>query len=369
MARALALAARGAGRTRPNPTVGCVVVADGRAVGWGWHRRAGAPHAEVEALAMAGSRAQGATAYVTLEPCSHFGRTPPCADALIRAGVARVVAAVTDPNPRVAGQGLERLRQAGIEVTLGVGQQEASRLLAPFFSWVTRGRPSLTLKSAASLDGKIATRSGESQWITGPAARTRVQRLRDVHDLVLVGIGTVLADDPQLNCRLPGGRDPVRLVVDSQLRTPPDSRILTSSTTAPTWIATTGTADPDRAKRLAAAGAEILHCPDDGQGRVDLAALLTLLGQRDITSVLSEAGGTLTQALLDARLADRLALFLAPRLIGGRTAPGFLAGAGIGHLADSPWLEDMTVTRLGDDWLLEGSLRYTPASETPCLRD
>ncbi len=365
MDRALRLAARAAGRTRPNPLVGCVIVRDDRVVGRGHHPRAGEPHAEVFALREAGELARGATVYVTLEPCSHQGRTPPCADALIRAGVARVVVAMTDPNPRVSGRGLQRLRDAGITVITGLREAEARRLNGPFISWISRKRPLVTLKMAASLDGKIATRTGESQWITGPLARRRVQRMRDTHDVVMVGIGTVAADDPRLNCRLPGGRDPIRLVVDSTLKIPETAAVFQSSSRAPLWIATTNRASSARVERLNRLHRErlrIIGCRADERGRVDLTDLMTRLGELEITSVLSEAGGILSDALLTAGLADRLALFFAPKLIGGRSAPGLLDGTGVARLAEVPVLTAMRLSRIGADLLLEGDIeRPAPA--------
>ncbi len=360
MRQALRLASRAMGHTRPNPLVGCVIVQDGRVVGKGYHHRAGEAHAEVLALHQAGSAAQGATVYVTLEPCSHQGRTPPCADALIRAGVQRVVAAMTDPNPRVAGQGLQRLQAAGVAVTVGVCAEEAGWLNQPFVTWITQGRPLLTLKMAASLDGKTATRTGESQWITGALARQHVQRMRARHDLVLVGIGTVLADNPRLNCRLRGGRDPIRLVVDSTLRMPLDAAIVGSSGTAALWIATTDRAPLERRaawQRLASERGDLhlLLCRSTPAGRVDLADLWMQLGQREILSVLAESGATLSAALLDAGLVDRLALFLAPLLIGGQTAAGLL-GEGVARLAEAHRLTDLRVTPVGADLLVEGAL-------------
>ena len=361
MGQALRLARRAMGHTRPNPLVGCVIVRDGRVVGKGYHHRAGEAHAEVLALRQAGEAAQGATLYVSLEPCSHHGRTPPCVEALIQARVGRVVAAMTDPNPQVAGQGVQRLQAAGIPVTVGVCLQEATALNQPFVTWITQGRPLVTLKMAASLDGKTATHTGESQWITGSLARHHVQKMRAQHDLILVGIGTLLADNPRLNCRLPGGRDPIRLVVDSTLRTPPQAAILTASATAGVWIATTERAS--LAHRIGwqnrAAGGEacqLLICRSTASGRVDLVDLLAQLGKLNILSVLAEAGATLNAALLDAGLVDRLALFLAPRLIGGQGAAGLLHGMGVAHLADAHRLSDLHVTSVGEDLLLEGAL-------------
>ncbi|HIJ84661.1 MAG TPA: bifunctional diaminohydroxyphosphoribosylaminopyrimidine deaminase/5-amino-6-(5-phosphoribosylamino)uracil reductase RibD, partial [Magnetococcales bacterium] len=291
MDRALRLAARGLGRTHPNPVVGCLLVKDGRVVGQGFHPRAGAGHAEVYALKQAGKQARGATAYVTLEPCSHHGRTPPCADALVALGVSRVVAAMADPDPRVAGGGFARLREAGIVVEVGLREAEAWNLNAPFISRVLRGRPLLTVKMAASMDGKTATRTGHSQWITGSEARISVGQLRNIHDVVMVGIGTLLADDPRLNCRISGGRDPIRLVVDSRLRTPVDAAIWSASTSAPLWLATVSDENCTQARRLRERGATLIACRCDGRGRVDLTDLMYRLGSMGINSVLSEAGG------------------------------------------------------------------------------
>ncbi|MBF0294023.1 MAG: bifunctional diaminohydroxyphosphoribosylaminopyrimidine deaminase/5-amino-6-(5-phosphoribosylamino)uracil reductase RibD [Magnetococcales bacterium] len=360
MALALRLAARAAGRTRPNPMVGCVIVKDGVILGEGHHPYAGAPHAEVFALREAGEGARGATAYVNLEPCSHYGRTPPCADALIRAGVARVVVGMSDPNLQVSGRGVERLRAAGIEVIMGVRQAEAQELNRPFVTWIEQERPMITLKAAASLDGKTATRTGESKWITGPIARQRVQRMRDTHDVVMVGIGTVLADDPALTCRMKGGRDPIRLVVDSRLRIPDDARVFKSSATAPLWIAAGHGASFARAEALGAReNVRVIPCRENHDGRVDLADLMHKLADMDVTSVLCEAGGMLTGALLEAGLADRLALFLAPKLIGGREARGLLEMAGIGSLADAQRLVATRISHVGEDILIEGDFEGT----------
>ncbi|MEO5338962.1 MAG: bifunctional diaminohydroxyphosphoribosylaminopyrimidine deaminase/5-amino-6-(5-phosphoribosylamino)uracil reductase RibD [Magnetococcus sp. MYC-9] len=366
MGQALRLAGRANGHTRPNPMVGCVIVRDGRVIGKGYHPRAGEPHAEVLALRQAGEAARGATLHVTLEPCNHHGRTPPCTEALLQAAVGRVVVAMIDPNPQVAGQGVQRLREAGIPVTVGVCQEEAMALNQPFLTWITQGRPMVTMKMAASLDGKTATHTGESQWITGALARRHVQRMRSRHDLILVGIGTVLADDPRLNCRLPGGRDPIRLVVDSTLRIPLQAAILTSSATADIWIATTERAPMERRLALQAWAArrgtlQLLICRTLPSGRVDLGDLLAQLGQRGILSVLTEAGAILNAALLDAELVDRLALFLSPQLIGGQAAAGLLHGEGVARLADAHRLSGLRVTPVGEDLLLEGVM------VKPCL--
>jgi diaminohydroxyphosphoribosylaminopyrimidine deaminase / 5-amino-6-(5-phosphoribosylamino)uracil reductase len=356
MDQALRLAARGIGRTRPNPVVGCLIVANGRVVGRGFHPKAGEPHAEIFALREAGEKARGATAYVTLEPCSHTGRTPPCAEALIKAGVNRVVTAMTDPNPQVSGRGIQMLATAGIKTTTGIRENEAQTLNRPFVTWITQDRPMLTLKMAASLDGKTATRTGESQWITGPDARQRVQSMRNRHDLVMVGIGTVLADNPRLNCRIPGGRDPIRLVVDSNLRIPKQATIFKSSSTAPLLVATLKKNHPEQIKKLADRNVQVILCKENKTGQVDLVDLMKQLGKLEITSVLSEAGGILSDGLLNAGVVDRLALFLAPKLIGGQEAPGLLKGLGIDRLAQARKIADLTVTTVGSDLLLEGSL-------------
>jgi diaminohydroxyphosphoribosylaminopyrimidine deaminase/5-amino-6-(5-phosphoribosylamino)uracil reductase len=312
MSRALQLAARGLYTTMPNPRVGCVVVRDGKIVGEGWHERAGGPHAEVRALEHAGTAARRATVYVTLEPCSHYGRTPPCAEALIAAGVARVVTAMRDPNPRVAGSGLARLQEHGIEVACGLMEAQARDLNCGFVSRMERGRPWLRSKIAASLDGATALRNGRSQWITGAAARRDGQRWRARACAILTGVGTVLADDPQLTVReLELPRQPLRVVVDSELRMPPSARILRGGDVL---IACRDDSLP-HAEALRAAGAELVALPG-AAGRVDLPALLTLLAQREVNEVHVESGSRLNGALLRLGLIDELLLYLAPTLLG-----------------------------------------------------
>lgn len=360
MRRALALARRAAGRTSPNPLVGAVVVRDGRVVGEGYHRKAGTPHAEVHALRAAGALAQGATLYVTLEPCDHHGRTPPCTEAILAAGIRRVVTATIDPNPLVAGRGLERLRRAGVEVVTGVLEDEARELNEAFFKYITAGRPLVTYKYAMTLDGKAAARTGASRWISGPAARRLVHRLRAQADAVLVGVGTILADDPELTVRDARGRDPVRVVVDSLLRTPPTARVVAAAARsgAPTWIATTPAAPAERRAALQAAGAEVLVLPAR-DGRVDLAALMAELGRREVTSVLLEGGPTLAAAALDAGLIDRVAAFVCPLLLGGAEAPGPVGGRGYATPDEAPRLEGVRLRRVGGDFLVTG--RPAPA--------
>jgi diaminohydroxyphosphoribosylaminopyrimidine deaminase/5-amino-6-(5-phosphoribosylamino)uracil reductase len=312
MAQALRLAERGLYTTSPNPRVGCVLVKDGAVAGEGWHERAGEPHAEVHALHMAGTAARGATAYVTLEPCSHHGRTPPCADALIEAGVARVVVAAQDPNPQVAGSGIEKLRAAGIAVECGLMEAAARELNIGFFARMTRGTPWVRSKTGMSLDGRTALANGVSQWITGAAARRDVQHWRARSCAVLTGIGTVLADDPQLNVReIDAGRQPLRVVLDSMLQTPPSARILQGGDV----LVCTAVQDAEKIAVLERAGAKVSVMPD-GAGQVDLSAVLRDLAQRGCNEVLVEAGSTLNGALLRAGLVDELLLYIAPQLLG-----------------------------------------------------
>jgi len=358
MKTALELAARARGRTSPNPMVGACVVKDGQIVGCGFHRRAGAPHAEVHALQDAGEQAKGATLYVNLEPCCHHGRTGPCTEAVIKAGIARVVVAMADPNPLVAGKGIRTLQEAGIDVTMGVLEEEARELNEVFIKYITTGLPFVVAKAAVSLDGKIATRTGRSKWITGEAARAYGHRLRDWYDAIMVGIGTVLADDPSLTTRLPGGggRDPVRVIVDSKARTPLKARVLTQSSGAPTLIATTAVASPDRVELLRQAGAKVLVA---GAGpRVDLAALLKILVQEGITSVLIEGGAAIHGSALAERIVDKAVWFIAPKIIGGREAPGAVGGEGVNDPAEAAELEQLKISRLGPDLCVEGYLKY-----------
>lgn len=350
MIAALGLARRGLGRVWPNPAVGCVLVKDGRVAGRGWTQRGGRPHAETVALAQAGQAARGAVAYVTLEPCAHYGKTPPCAEALIAAGVTRVVAAVEDPDRRVAGRGLKMLRDAGVVVETGLEAEAASEINAGFFQRVLDGRPLVTLKTATSLDGRIATVTGESQWITGPAARAAGHRLRACHDAVMVGSSTVLVDNPSLTCRLPGLEDhsPVRLVVDGHLRTPLTAQVVRTARRVPTWILTRLGNSPDRLDAFADCGVEVLEVPSDGEGKVDLLAGLRVLAGRGLTRVLVEGGAHLSAALLQGDLVDRIAWFRAPMLIGGDGLPASV-GFGIGQLAQAPRFSRLEVAEFGGD--------------------
>ncbi|MFA5531698.1 MAG: bifunctional diaminohydroxyphosphoribosylaminopyrimidine deaminase/5-amino-6-(5-phosphoribosylamino)uracil reductase RibD [Thiohalomonadaceae bacterium] len=342
MARALQLAERGLETTSPNPRVGCVLVRDGRVVGEGWHEFAGGPHAEIVALREAGSAVQGATAYVTLEPCSHHGRTPPCADALVAAGVARVVAAMEDPNPKVAGNGLARLRAAGVQVASGLMAAQAEALNPGFAKRMRSGLPYVRVKSAMSLDGRTAMASGESKWITSEAARLDVQHLRARSCAIVTGVGTVLADDPAMTVRLPGHRrQPLRVVVDAQLRTPPAARILRGGA-----LLATLTRDTDEA--LAAAGATLVPMPAKA-GRVDLEALLRRLAEQEVNEVLVEAGAVLAGAFVSAGLVDELVIYLAPKLM-GHGARGLFELPGLNTMAQALPLTISDVRAVGRDW-------------------
>lgn len=382
MHRALQLAAEGRGRTHPNPMVGCVIVKDGQVVGTGFHHRAGEPHAEALALQQAGQQARGATVYVTLEPCAHYGRTPPCADALAAAGVGRVVAAMVDPDPRVAGRGLERLRAAGIQVEAGLMEAEARTLNRAYLKLKTTGRPLVVLKWAMTLDGRIACASGHSRWVTGSAARAHAHQIRDQVDAILVGSGTALADDPELTARpltrgpLPGWaggtggqadadpgwapRDPLRVVLDSQARLPLTARLLHPDLLRRplpnrTLVATTPLSDPDKLAALRDAGAEVVVLPAEAD-RVPLAPLLDELGRRGVGTLLVEGGAQVHWSFLSQGLADYLMVYIAPKLVGGAGAPGPVGGSGLFRMDEAWQMDELKVTPLGEDLLLEGNL-------------
>ncbi|PLT45595.1 bifunctional diaminohydroxyphosphoribosylaminopyrimidine deaminase/5-amino-6-(5-phosphoribosylamino)uracil reductase RibD [Paenibacillus sp. FSL W8-1187] len=352
MELALGMAAKTAGQTGINPAVGCVIVKDGRIVGLGAHLKRGEGHAEPHALAMAGDEARGATAYVTLEPCSHYGRTPPCSDRLIAAGIARVVVAELDPNPLVAGSGMAKLQAAGIETKTGVMEAEARRRSEPFRKFITTRLPYVTLKTASTLDGRIAAASGDSRWVTGPEAREAVHAMRHRHMGILVGIGTVLADDPSLTTRLSvPGLHPARIVADSSLRLPLDAKLVQDGA-APTIVLTSEAADEGRAAALRAAGVEVIRC---GSGSsVDLREAMRRLGELELGSILLEGGGRLNGSMLEAGLVDRICLFLAPKIIGGEDAPSSFRFAGFERMADAIELDDVEVERYGRDICISG---------------
>jgi diaminohydroxyphosphoribosylaminopyrimidine deaminase/5-amino-6-(5-phosphoribosylamino)uracil reductase len=355
MRAALGLARRGLGIVWPNPAVGCVLVQKGtvdRIVGRGWTQPGGRPHAETEARQRAGDAARGATAYVSLEPCNHQGVTPPCTEALIAAKVARVVAATEDPDPRVGGAGLARLAAAGLAVECGLCRPEAERLNAGFLKRLREKRPLITLKTATTLDGRIATRTGESQWITGPEARARAHRMRADHDAIMVGVGTVAADDPDLTCRLPGleDRSPVRIVVDARLRLPLTARLVQSAKTVPTWILAQTGADARRASALRDLGVDVIELNAAASGYPDPVESLEKLAERGITRVLVEGGATIAAVLLQANLVDRIAWFRSGGVMGGDGVPAIEA-YGVDQLAVMARFERMAVARLGADIL------------------
>ena len=354
MRRALRLAQKGRGRTSPNPMVGAVLVKEGRVVGEGYHSKAGEAHAEIVALQEAGDRARGATLYLNLEPCAHFGKTPPCAPQVIEAGVKRVVLGMEDPNPLVKGKGIERMRGAGLEIEIGILEEECRRLNEAFCKYIVRKEPFVMLKVAATLDGKIATRHGDSKWISGEASRRFVHRLRDQVDGVLVGIGTVLKDDPQLTVRIKGGRDPYRIVLDSQLRIPEEAKVIGVSPSK-AIIATSALAPKDKMEKLEKRGVRILIL-DSHEGKINLKSCLSKLGEIEMTSLLVEGGSQVNGSFLDEGLIDKLLFFLSPKLLGDHQALEIFAGRGVTRLEEAVAIRKIKTRRIGEDILLEGYL-------------
>jgi diaminohydroxyphosphoribosylaminopyrimidine deaminase/5-amino-6-(5-phosphoribosylamino)uracil reductase len=354
MRLAVRLGRKGLGRTAPNPPVGAVVVRAGRVLGRGFHRRAGAPHAEAEALAAAGAKARGATLFVTLAPCTHQGRTPPCSEAILAAGIRRVVVGIRDPNSSVSGDGVSRLRRSGVEVEVGVEARACEELIAAFRTYVETGLPLVTLKLAASLDGRIATGSGASQWISGPPARRLVHRLRNQTDAVLVGAGTVIRDDPSLTCRLRGGRDPLRVVVDGRLRVPTRAQVLSGAAARGTLVAT-ASRDWPRIEKLRRRGVTVLVLPGRA-GRLSVRRLLRALAARDVRSVLIEGGSDLAAAALREKAVHRLIWFFAPKLIGGDGLP-MTGPLGVSHLGAAVPLRLLQVRRVGEDVAMFAEIR------------
>jgi diaminohydroxyphosphoribosylaminopyrimidine deaminase/5-amino-6-(5-phosphoribosylamino)uracil reductase len=353
MRRALELALLGRGAVEPNPLVGCVVVRDGVVVGEGWHQRFGEAHAEVHALATAGDSARGATLYVTLEPCCHHGKTPPCTDAILHAGVGRVVAAMLDPFPKVAGGGAAILRDAGVAVEVGLCEEEARRLNAPYLKLLATGVPYVHAKWAMTLDGKIATRSGDSKWISNETSRRHVHELRGRMDAILAGVGTVLTDDPLLTARPPGPRTPKRIILDSTARTPLTAQLVRSARETPTLIATTSAAPMPHRDALQAAGCEVLALPASPT-RVSVAALLAELGRRQMTNLLIEGGAEVLGSFLDTGAIDEVHVFVAPLLLGGAEARTPLAGQGVARIADGLRLARWEVEMCDGDVYLHG---------------
>lgn len=358
MKAALELAEKGCGLTSPNPMVGAVIVKDGQIVGRGWHEKAGGPHAEVNAIANAGSRARGAAIYVTLEPCNHQGRTPPCTKAILDAGIARVVCAMADPNPGVAGGGADFLASHGVEMKMGVCQEQALRLNEFFIRFIMTRRPFVVLKCAATLDGKIATLTGDSKWVTGPAARARVHRIRHHVDAILVGINTVKADDPSLTTRLESGtgKDPVRVILDTRLSMPENARMLHQPSEAMTVIATGTQTDLQKVTRLKQAGVKIMSLPAGKSNGIDLKALLERLGQMDITSLLVEGGSRVAGSFLRAGLVDKICFFYGPKILGGEGIP-VCSGPGPESMASAIGVKHMEIEQIGDDFLIQGYLK------------
>ena len=351
MRLALELAARGEGRVSPNPLVGAVLVRDGKVIGTGWHKQCGGPHAEREALAACTEDPKGADLYVTLEPCCHEGRTPPCTTAIIQAGIRRVIAATEDPNPLVGGKGIRILQEAGIQVEIGMLEEQARKQNRFFFHHIRNKTPFVTLKYAMTLDGKIATRTGASRWITGEEARRHVHQSRHRHAGIMTGVGTVIADDPMLDCRLDGGRNPVRIICDTNLRIPMTSRIVNSARGIPTWIATSSE-DMERIRSLEAKGCRILRT-STRDGVVDLKELMTLLGRQGINSILLEGGASLNYSALNAGIITKVQAYLAPKLFGGAEAPTPLGGLGIALPEGAIRLGKREVAILGEDLLIE----------------
>jgi diaminohydroxyphosphoribosylaminopyrimidine deaminase / 5-amino-6-(5-phosphoribosylamino)uracil reductase len=357
MQEAITLAKRGEGLVEPNPMVGCVLVRDNQLVGTGFHQRFGGPHAEVEAIASAGGEARSATAYVTLEPCCHTGKTPPCTEALIAAGISRVVVGTIDPNPIVAGQGVEQLQGAGIRVDVSVCQSECRDLIAPFSKLVTEKTPWVIAKWAMSLDGKIATKTGDSKWISSPASRELVHQLRSRMDAIMVGSGTVQADDPMLTARdVELKRTATRVVVDSKLSISPTSQLVVSANSIPVIIATDADADPEKKQRLVDCGCEIWeHSPTKRADR--LPALLSELASRSMTNVLVEGGGGLLGTMFDQKLIDEVHCFVSPMLIGGVSAPGPVGGEGIDKIRESISLVKVETQNVGTDVYISGRIQ------------
>lgn len=350
MREALRIAKNAEGRTSPNPLVGAVIVREGKIIAEGWHRKAGTPHAEVHALNMAGELAKNSTMYVTLEPCSHFGRTPPCANKIVESGVKKVFVAMKDPNPKVAGRGIEILKSAGVEVEIGLLEDEARKLNEVFLKWITKKIPFVTAKFACSLDGKISTVGGESQWISCEESRKFSHHLRDINDAIMVGVGTVLADNPSLTTRFVEGKNPVRIIVDSLARTPLDSKIICDGQ-AKTIFAVTKNAPREKISALKNFGVEIIET--DGE-KVDLKFLLEKLAEREITSILVEGGGTLHFSMLKENLVDKIFAFIAPKILGGKNALTAVEGAGFEKLSDAVQLKIFSSEKIGEDFFIGG---------------
>jgi diaminohydroxyphosphoribosylaminopyrimidine deaminase / 5-amino-6-(5-phosphoribosylamino)uracil reductase len=342
------------GQTDPNPLVGSVIVNDNRIVGVGTHLKAGEPHAEIHAIRMAGDKAKGGTIYVTLEPCSHHGRTGPCALAIVEAGIRKVVIAALDPNPLVSGRGVQILMDAGIEVEIGILQDESQQMNEVFNKFIVEKIPFVTLKSGITLDGKVASHTNNSKWITSPEARLDVHKLRNENQAILVGANTVIHDDPELTTRIPNGRNPIRIIMDSTLRIPLEAKVVTD-TLADTWVFTSENHDAEKKDRLEENGVNVFVA---GKEKVDPQQVLKVLGDSLVSSLLIEGGGTVNASFLENKLVDKAVLYMAPKLIGGQHSPSFFGGTGIDRMADAIQLEDMTVTKIGPDFKFTGYPKY-----------
>lgn len=376
MAMALSLAKKGAGFTNPNPMVGAVIVKDGKIIGEGYHKKYGGPHAEVNAFADAderGENTKGATIYVTLEPCFHYGKTPPCVDLVLKKEVSRVVIGTLDPNPLVAGQSVTKMEKAGIEVVSGVLKEECLKLNEIFFQYVTTKKPFVFLKSALSLDGKMATVTGESQWISCEESRREVHELRGVYASIMVGIGTVLADNPSLTCRIEGKKSPIRIIVDSSLQIPLDANVLKNQDIAKTIIATTSKADKEKKRKIETMDVEVLVL-DERDGHVDLTRLQQVISERKIDSVLLEGGADLAFGAIKAGIVDKVRYYIAPMMLGGWQSKAALGGEGFEHLRDAFFLENVTTRQIGQDICIEGYRKNKimideKESERKCLQE
>ena len=353
MRLAMQLAGNAIGRTSPNPLVGAVIVKDNRVVGCGWHRKAGTPHAEVHALNQAGELAQGADVYVTLEPCAHYGKTPPCAKALVEAKVKNVYGGLLDVNPKVAGKGFKILEDAGIHVEYGFLQDELRKQNEVFFKWIEHKKPFIVLKAAMTLDGKIATATGQSKWITNETSRAYGYKLRDIYDGIMVGINTVIEDNPMLTARVDGGKNPIRIVVDSSLRIDINANVVQDKS-AKTIVATTDKADKDKILKLQAQDIDVIVVDKDENDKVDIEKLLDILGQQNICSILVEGGATLSGSFVAKKLVDKVYFFIAPKIIGGKEAKTPVAGTGILNLQEALALKDIQIEKLEEDILIIG---------------
>lgn len=356
MRRALDLSMKAEGYVNPNPLVGAVIVKEGKVIGEGYHKKYGEPHAERNAFNSTDEDVAGATMYVTLEPCSHYGKNPPCADLIVEKKIGKVVVGILDPNPLVAGRGIKKLKDAGIEVKVGVLERECKKVNEVFLKYITTKEPFVLMKNAMSLDGKIATYLGESKWISNEKSRERVQMLRNKYAAIMVGINTVIKDNPELTCRLEGGVNPIRVIVDSKLRIPIESKIVQTSKNVKTIVATTSNCNKEKKAKLEKSGVEVILI-EEREGKVDLKKLMKVLGQKEIDSILLEGGGELNFSALKAGIVDKVETYIAPKLIGGKEAKTPVEGKGIDNLSDAYQLENISTKIIDGDILIEGYVK------------